>query len=55
MEDVRGITIRFPKDLHAKLRHRSVDSGVSVNQMVLAAIAEYLEREAEREKASSYL
>ena len=35
MEDVRGITIRFPKDLHAKLRHRSVDSGVSVNQMVL--------------------
>ena len=55
MEDVKVMSIRFPKELHSRLRHRCIDSGTSVNRMVLDAIEKYLERQAADEKASSYL
>ena len=55
MENVKIMSIRFPKELHWQLRHRSIDSGISVNQMVITALRQYLDRKVKDEKASAYL
>jgi predicted transcriptional regulator len=42
--DMNALPLRLPDDLSERLREASADEGISMNNLVVVAIAEYLER-----------
>ena len=49
------VTLRLPEDLHARLRSAAERSGTSLNQLMIAALTEGLERQAPSPKSGDSL
>lgn len=40
----KSILVRLDKDLHKRMRHLSIETGISVNEYVVKALKEILDR-----------
>lgn len=51
----QAITVRVPKDIHDALRTTAFATDVSINELVLRAIRDFLGNEAHRRKVEGFL